>query len=133
MRNFFEWLKYNSGIFSYTDPKGEHHRGKTLWDLLQLLIIPLFLAGAAIWFNQDRTREDSLQSYLDEMEHLLIDEKLRTSSPDAEVRSGIYIYIIKDKDCIVMRFLFANFQIVKCSFHVVVPIKENIVQTWQLL
>ena len=37
---------------------------KTLWDWLQLLIIPAVLAGGGLWFNrqqQERQREDNLQ------------------------------------------------------------------------
>jgi hypothetical protein len=73
-------------------------RGKTLWDLLQLLIIPIVLAGLGFWFNKnetirqealalDRQREDAFQSYIDRMENLLIVEKLRTSDADSEARA----------------------------------------------
>src|SRR5260221_11590786 len=83
--------------------------GKTLWDWLQLLIIPLVLAIAALLFNLattrteqkiaaqryeqdrhialDKQREDLLQSYLDRMSELLLKEKLRSSANDAEVRN----------------------------------------------
>lgn len=82
--------------------------GKTLWDWLQLLIIPFALAGAALWFNwlqgrteralsiaqsgiereiaQDQQRENMLQEYLNRMSELLLDKKLRTSKPDDEIR-----------------------------------------------
>src|SRR5260370_642222 len=83
--------------------------GKTLWDWLQLLIIPLVLAIAALLFNLattrteqkiaaqryeqdqyialDKQREDLLQIYLDRMSELLLKEKLRSSAVDAEVRN----------------------------------------------
>src|SRR6266478_783230 len=83
--------------------------GKTLWDWLQLLIIPLVLAIAALLFNLattrteqkiaaqryeqdrhialDKQREDLLQTYLDRMSELLLKEKLRSSAVDAEVRN----------------------------------------------
>jgi Pentapeptide repeats (8 copies) len=71
---------------------------KTLWDWLQLLIIPLVLAVAALLFNLattrneqkialDKQREDLLQTYIDRMSELLLKEQLRSSAPDAEVRN----------------------------------------------
>jgi uncharacterized protein YjbI with pentapeptide repeats len=95
-------------------------KGKTVWNLLQLLIVPALLAYFALWFNdqasirenerniaqreleleanrlqkafeqslaEDRSREEALQSYLDGFGDLLLDWHLRTSEPDAEVRS----------------------------------------------
>jgi uncharacterized protein YjbI with pentapeptide repeats len=82
---------------------------KTLWDWLQLLIIPLALAVVALLFQLANTRtdrqiaqqryvqdqqiildkqhEDLLQAYLDRMSELLLKEKLRSSEDDAEVRN----------------------------------------------
>ena len=82
---------------------------KTLWDWLQLLIIPLVLAVVALLFNLastrreqkiaaqryeqdqqitlDKQREDTLQAYLDRISELLLKSGLRTSPPDAEVRN----------------------------------------------
>src|SRR6266567_305209 len=77
---------------------GAGFSGKTVWDWLQLLIIPLVLALVALAFNQvntrtereialEKQREDLLQAYLDRMAELLLDKGLRTSPPDAEVRN----------------------------------------------
>ena len=74
---------------------------KTLWDWMELLIIPLFLAGGAFFLNRsekeierqtvenhaklereiaiDRQQVDALQSYLDRMANLLLIDKLRTT------------------------------------------------------
>ncbi len=82
---------------------------KTLWDWLQLLIIPVVLAVVALLFNlatthteqkiaalryeQDqqialnKQREDLLQAYIDRMSELLLKEQLRSSAVDAEVRN----------------------------------------------
>ncbi len=82
---------------------------KSLWDWLQLLIIPLALAVIALLFQLantrterqiakeryeqdqqialDKQREDLLQAYLDRMSELLLKEKLRSSEDDAEVRN----------------------------------------------
>ena len=85
----------NAGTVTRTE---EYQPGKGLWDWLQLLIIPLVLAVAALLFNfansrteqkiaLDKQRQDSLQTYLDCMSELLLDKQLRTSEPDAEVRT----------------------------------------------
>lgn len=71
---------------------------KTLWDWLQLLIIPVVLAIVALLFNRansrteqqialDKQREELLQTYLDRMSDLLLKERLRSSARDAEVRN----------------------------------------------
>jgi uncharacterized protein YjbI with pentapeptide repeats len=68
--------------------------GKTLWDWLQLLIIPIILAGATIGFGlwqahladtqhlndiqiaNDQQQEATLEAYLNDMTTLLLDKKL---------------------------------------------------------
>ena len=71
--------------------------GKTLYDWLQLLIIPAVLAVGGYLFNfttgrterevaSDRQREDALQAYIDGMSELLLEKKLRESGEDDEVR-----------------------------------------------
>ncbi len=81
---------------------------KTLWDWMELLIIPLVLALGAFFLNQsertierhavedrakiereratDRQQEAALQSYLDRIEELLLKVKLRTAR-NKEVRN----------------------------------------------
>ncbi len=81
---------------------------KTLWDWMQLLIIPIMIAIGGFVFNQvqseneqkrteeravvdrdiatDNQREEALQSYYDKMSDLLLTENLRTSG-DAEARN----------------------------------------------
>jgi len=82
--------------------------GKTLWDWLQLLIIPAVLAVAGYIINltisrgeqeatkqRDKTehdislenqREKALQDYIDKMSELLLEKKLRDSAENDEVR-----------------------------------------------
>lgn len=89
--------------------QGTGFQGKTVWDWLSLLVIPLALALVVLFFNQmntsterqiaeqryeqdqqialDKQREDVLQAYLDRMSELLLEKGLRTSQPDAEVRN----------------------------------------------
>ena len=84
----------------------EYIPGKTLWDWLELLIIPIVLAGGALLFNWserraereiakdrdqterelagDRIRESALQAYLDRMTELLLEKNLRHSEPDTD-------------------------------------------------
>lgn len=72
-------------------------REKTLWDWLQLLIVPIVLSAGAYFFSRaekrneqriadDNQREAALQAYLDRMTELLLDRGLRTSQPDDDVR-----------------------------------------------
>ena len=107
----FIWAFYPSpwsGFGSYINPKGEFQRYKTLWDWMQLLIVPLALAVLALWFThrreslareleesrtredreleESRTREERLQTYFDRMTELMLDKGLRRSEPGAEVR-----------------------------------------------
>jgi uncharacterized protein YjbI with pentapeptide repeats len=83
-------------------------RGKTVWDFLQLLIVPLVLAVIGLWFatQQDarqqqfenqrsdaerkfadqRAQDEALQAYLDQMSQLLLDRKLL----EAEQETPLY-------------------------------------------
>src|SRR5215472_10198100 len=84
----WDWAGFNGKIKS----------GKTLWDWLQLLIIPFALAIIAILFNRagrkneqrvasDNQQEAALQGYINEMSELLLEKDLRKSDADAEVRT----------------------------------------------
>ena len=83
-------------------------QSRTLWDWLQLLIVPFMLAIGAFWLNQmqkngeqriteqhDRTEREialdnqhevALQAYIDRMSELLLEKKLRNSAREDEVR-----------------------------------------------
>lgn len=72
--------------------------GRTLYDWLQLLIIPLVLAVGGYLFNyttgrtereiaSDRQREEALQAYIDNMSALLLEKNLRKSGEEDEVRN----------------------------------------------
>jgi len=71
--------------------------GKTLWDWMQLLIIPAVLATGAVYFNRAERRNELqiaeqradnavLQTYLDQMTNLLLQEKLGESQPGSVKR-----------------------------------------------
>lgn len=97
-----------TGIMPFTDPNQNYYRGKTLWDLLDLLIIPLVLALGAFGLNQsarkveleiaknrdelerqsrkDQENESALQNYLDKMSQLILEKGLTKSQPDDPIR-----------------------------------------------
>lgn len=72
-------------------------RNKTLWDWLELLIVPVVLATGAAFIQwqsgirqanvtTNQNRQETLTKYLEQMTTLLIDKQLLNSQPDAEVR-----------------------------------------------
>ena len=86
-----------TGFREFTDPNQGYHPPKSLWDWMELLLIPAVLALAVTWLNlteqrrqernaQTRINEESLQKYLDKMTDLLLDNHLRDLSQKTEVR-----------------------------------------------
>lgn len=80
-----------TGFGEYTGSLPEDQRAKTLWDWMDLLIVPALLGFIALWFNQaarareqrittDQQREKALQNYLDKMAELLLTSCLRGTS-----------------------------------------------------
>lgn len=98
-----------TGFGEYTSPKGEYQRAKTLWDWMQLLIVPAVLAIAVWYLNKaqsdreslaalkqatheleiatDQQRQAMLEAYLDKMTDLLLQFKLREAQEKEEVRT----------------------------------------------
>jgi hypothetical protein len=67
---------------------GAGFRGKTLWSWLELLIVPVFIAGATVVFSlyqqrieDDRVRQSVLESYLQDISELLLREGLAEPRP----------------------------------------------------
>jgi len=68
--------------------------GKTLWDWLQILVVPVALATGALYIDiaasyiaADRQREESMNDYFREMTSLLLEHNLRQADKASEVRS----------------------------------------------
>jgi len=99
----YDWQR--SGFGTYKGPVANpDNRAKTLWDWMELLLVPLVLAVGVLLFNWqqrkaeherqqehdeterelalDQQRENALQTYLDRMTDLLLREGLRTSEKD---------------------------------------------------
>jgi hypothetical protein len=109
-------------LFETARLKNTGFEGKSLWDWMELLIIPTVLAGGAFFLNRserntereiatDRQQEAALQSYLGRMAELLLKEKLRTTKK-AEVRDvarTLTLTLLRGLDptrkVIVLRFL----------------------------
>jgi len=93
---FPDWTGLNA---AHMDGQGhELPRAKTLWDWLQLLLVPLILLGGGYLLNQSekrrswnqqtrRAQDAALQSYLDQMTQLLLRENLSKTTSNTEVRS----------------------------------------------
>lgn len=104
----WNWTGFNRYIGPELKPNQQYRSEKTLWDWLQLLVIPLMLAIGGFWLNQiqksrderateqrdkteheiaaDNQRETALQTYLDKMSELLLEKKLRDSVEEDEIR-----------------------------------------------
>ena len=70
---------------------------KTLWDWLDLLLVPLVLAGGGLWFSRQerrseraiaerRAEEAALEAYLKQMTTLLLEKSLIDATPEDPVR-----------------------------------------------
>jgi len=90
-----------TGFADFTKPNSDFTRGKTLWDWMQLFIIPIFLSVGVFFLNRsereserqraeertnlereiaaDRQQEAAFQAYLDRMADLLLKGELRTT------------------------------------------------------
>jgi uncharacterized protein YjbI with pentapeptide repeats len=120
------WIK--TGIRAYTDWAEVQHPEKTLWDWMELFIIPAVLGlGALVFTNQqrvndqkieyNRNQEATLQNYMDEMTELLIDQDLQTVISDngspvsnvAKVRTVTALRILdEERRNIILRFLYMS-------------------------
>jgi hypothetical protein len=99
----YEWTGFGERARNKSETQ-EIQRSKTLWDWMSLLFVPLMIAGIGIWFTwwqnssqqalearqraqeaQSQARNSALQAYLDQMQHLVLDENLPSSSENDHV------------------------------------------------
>lgn len=88
----WDWIGLTSYTTTKTDAKGniteiESHPGKTLWDVLDLVIIPVALGLGGFFLNKAQSQNERLiasneqqeillQSYIDAMSTLILDKNL---------------------------------------------------------
>ena len=93
----YQWTGFGESVQSKPDNQEIQPR-KTLWDWLQLFIVPLALAAIGLWFSaqqdtrqqqleEQRAQNAALQAYLDQMSQLMLQGDLRSSDKDSEVRT----------------------------------------------
>src|SRR5215204_1457628 len=104
----YKWTGFGESVQSKPDNQEIQPR-KTLWDWLQLFIVPLALAAIGLWFaaqqdaqqqrieakraeseqqiEEQRAQDAALQAYLDQMSQLMLEGDLRSSKEHSEVRT----------------------------------------------
>jgi uncharacterized protein YjbI with pentapeptide repeats len=104
----YEWTGFGKSVQPKSDNQEIQPR-KTLWDWLQLFIVPLALAAIGLWFaaqqdahqqeieekraksdrhiEEQRAQDATLQAYLDQMSQLMLEGNLRGSKEGSEVRT----------------------------------------------
>jgi uncharacterized protein YjbI with pentapeptide repeats len=94
----YQWTGFGESVQPKPDNQEIQPR-KTLWDWLQLFIVPLALAAIGLWFSaqqdtrqqqleEQRAQNAALQAYLDQMSQLMLQgDLLRSSEEDSEVRT----------------------------------------------
>jgi uncharacterized protein YjbI with pentapeptide repeats len=99
----YEWTGFGERARQRSETEEIQPR-KTLWDWMSLLFVPLMIVGIGIWFTwwqnnsqqalearqraqeaQSQARNSALQAYLDQMQHLVLDENLPSASEDDHV------------------------------------------------
>jgi uncharacterized protein YjbI with pentapeptide repeats len=94
--SFREWLGVGERRWKKA-PDEEVQPAKTLWDWMQLVLVPAILIGVTFVWSAAQTRSDNkredrrsqdamLQSYLTEMSGLTLDKKLLSSKEDDPIR-----------------------------------------------
>jgi uncharacterized protein YjbI with pentapeptide repeats len=102
----WDWTGFTSVIGPTLHPNEQYRPAKTLWDVLQLLIVPIILAIGGFLLNQiqkerdekaakereklerenreDNQHEAALQAYIDKMSELLLEKHLGELKPENE-------------------------------------------------
>jgi hypothetical protein len=95
----WNWTGFGATVITPPAPlEPEYRPARTLWDWLELLIVPVVLAVGAYLFNRaerrneqaiahDRFSENTLQTYLTQMSELLLDKDMMLTEGSPEVRT----------------------------------------------
>ena len=81
-----------------TSPNEQVEPSKTLWDLLQLLIVPVILVGVSLWWSASQDTRDksiaaqvrqdtTLDDYIQRLSDLMLSKKLKSSKQHDAVRA----------------------------------------------
>jgi uncharacterized protein YjbI with pentapeptide repeats len=121
--SYGRWPQW-TGISDFMLPNSNYLPAKTLWDFMELLIIPFILAISALLFNHfnnktnrdieiERSRNTVLQSYLDRMTEILstkTDDKTILSKTEQVIARARTITVLQSLDGerrgLVIRFLY---------------------------
>jgi uncharacterized protein YjbI with pentapeptide repeats len=113
---YFSWV----GVSDYVTSQNVE-RGKTLWDWLDLLIVPLALAFGVFLLNrtegratqqveENRVREENLQNYIDRMEQFILREELVLDTKAIEIARARTLTVLESLDGkrkgAILRFLY---------------------------
>ena len=90
----YQWTGFGESVRPKVDNQEIQPR-KTLWDWLQLFIVPLALAAIGLWFSaqqdahqqqleEQRAQNAALQAYLDQMSQLMLEGDLLSSKENSE-------------------------------------------------
>ena len=90
----YQWTGFGESVRPKADNQEIQPR-KTLWDWLQLFIVPLALAAIGLWFSaqqdthqqlleEQRAQNATLQAYLDQMSQLMLEGGLLSSKENSE-------------------------------------------------
>jgi uncharacterized protein YjbI with pentapeptide repeats len=104
----YRWTGFGESVQAKLNDREIQPR-KTLWDWLQLFIVPLVLAAVGLWFaaqqdahqqqieekraksdrhiEEQRAQDAALQAYLDQMSQLMLEDDLHSSEEGSGVRT----------------------------------------------
>src|SRR6266581_4030378 len=95
----WDWTGFTSATGPTLKPNEQYRPAKTLWDVLQLLIVPIILAIGGFWLNQiqkDRDQKAEKAQKLREEDAAKEREKLeRASREDNQREAALQAYIDK--------------------------------------
>jgi len=97
----WQLIRDRTGFFECTDLDSKKQRGKTLWDWMQLLIIPIMLLTIGRWYSNvtresdlaiadEQLQKQKLANYLNKMEDYMLNRGLREAK-DQDDSSIVYM------------------------------------------